>query len=63
MTRFPYHMLSLSIVSESCSLRLARPALILEGKQDPTMTLARVLEPFPMEWKRQAVLALLQAEE
>ena len=26
---------------------------ILEGKQGPAVTLARVLEPFPLEWKAQ----------
>ncbi|RBI82909.1 hypothetical protein DRV85_17190 [Rhodosalinus halophilus] len=26
---------------------------ILDGKQGPEVTLARVLEPFPVEWKRQ----------
>lgn len=29
---------------------------ILEGKQGPEVTLARVLEPFPMEWTRQVAL-------
>jgi hypothetical protein len=28
---------------------------ILDGKQGPEVTLARVLGPFPMEWERQAV--------
>ena len=28
---------------------------ILDGKQGPEVTLARVLEPFPLEWERQAV--------
>ncbi len=28
---------------------------ILDGKQGPEVTLARVLEPFPMEWEQQAV--------
>ena len=28
---------------------------ILDGKQGPEVTLARVLEPFPVEWERQAV--------
>ena len=27
---------------------------ILDGKQRPEMTLARVLEPFPVEWSRQS---------
>ena len=26
---------------------------ILDGKQGPEVTLARVLEPFPLEWNRQ----------
>lgn len=26
---------------------------ILDGKQGPEVTLARVLEPFPVEWERQ----------
>jgi len=26
---------------------------IVDGRQGPAMTLARVLEPFPLEWKRQ----------
>ena len=29
---------------------------ILDGKQGPEVTLARVLEPFPMEWTRQVAL-------
>jgi hypothetical protein len=28
---------------------------ILDGTQGPEVTLARVLEPFPVEWERQAV--------
>lgn len=27
---------------------------ILEGKQDPEVTLVRVLEPFPVEWAKQS---------
>ncbi len=26
---------------------------ILDGKQEPEVTLARVLEPFPVDWQRQ----------
>ena len=40
-------------------LRLTLPApdlvdSILDGTQGPTVTLARVREPFPVEWERQA---------
>ncbi len=55
-----------SYMSRVLRLTLLSPDIagaILEGKQDPAMTLARVHKPLPVEWKRQAVLALPQAED
>ena len=34
---------------------------IMDGRQGPEMTLARVLEPFPLEWEKQAGHASLAA--
>ncbi len=45
-----------SYMSRVLRLTLLAPDIveaILEGKQDSTMTLARVLEPFPVDWKQQ----------
>lgn len=45
-----------SYMTRVLRLTLLAPAIveaILDGRQGPAMTLARVLEPFPLEWKRQ----------
>ncbi len=45
-----------SYMSRILRLTLLAPDIveaILEGKQNPTMTLARVLEPFPARWAEQ----------
>ena len=45
-----------SYMTRILRLTLLAPAIveaIVDGRQGPAMTLARVLEPFPLEWKRQ----------
>ncbi len=45
-----------SYMSRVLRLTLLSPALveaILDGRQGPEVTLARVLEPFPVEWEGQ----------
>ena len=45
-----------SYMTRVLRLTLLAPAIveaIVDGRQGPAMTLARVLEPFPLEWKRQ----------
>ena len=45
-----------SYMTRVLRLTLLAPDLveaILDGKQEPRVTLARVLEPFPVEWERQ----------
>ena len=45
-----------SYMTRVLRLTLLAPAIveaIVDGRQRPAMTLARVLEPFPLEWKRQ----------
>lgn len=45
-----------SYMTRVLRLTLLAPDLIediLDGKQGPEVTLARVLEPFPLEWERQ----------
>lgn len=45
-----------SYLSRILRLTLLAPALveaILDGRQAPTVTLARLMQPFPLEWNRQ----------
>ena len=46
-----------SYVSRVLRLTLLAPHIleaIMEGRQDPEITLARMLEPFPVEWAQQS---------
>lgn len=47
-----------SYVSRVLRLTLLSPALvqaILDGRQGPEITLARLMKPFPVEWERQSL--------
>lgn len=48
--------ISSSYVSRILRLTLLAPAIvevILDGRQEPEMTLATLMKPFPVEWERQ----------
>jgi hypothetical protein len=50
---------------EICWATLLAPDIveaILDGKQGPEVTLARVLEPFPMAWAQQPTASFLLKE-
>ena len=49
-------MINRSYVSRVLRLTLLAPEIveaILEGKQGPELTMARLMEPFPVEWQAQ----------
>jgi len=51
-----YEVIAPSYMTRVLRLTLLAPDIveaILDGKQGPEVTLAQVLEPFPVEWKRQ----------